>query len=159
MACTLLSARIRREVRLSGCWVVIRPVAVQHGPPGCERLSRPPRASEEGTTGESGPLNFSGWSCTRQALACRHADGANERRLVLMLQYVTGQRMGPLKKVFSNTKDAFAYFGPAALMPDQKRSRSSHDSHTYPAIHRFTIAPSRPSFPIVTSNSLDSATR
>jgi len=42
--------------------------------------------------------------------------GANERRVVLTLQYVTDQRMGPFKKLFSNMKDAFAYFGPAALM-------------------------------------------
>jgi len=42
--------------------------------------------------------------------------GAHERRIVLTLQYVTDQRMGPLKKLFSNMKDAFAYFGPAALM-------------------------------------------
>jgi hypothetical protein len=42
--------------------------------------------------------------------------GANGRRVILTLQYVTDQRMGPLKKLFSNMKDAFAYFGPAALM-------------------------------------------
>lgn len=42
--------------------------------------------------------------------------GADERRVILTLQYVTDQRMGPLKKLFSNMKDAFAYFGPAALM-------------------------------------------
>ena len=42
--------------------------------------------------------------------------GAKERRVVLTLQYVTDQRMGPFKKLFSNMKDAFAYFGPAALM-------------------------------------------
>ena len=42
--------------------------------------------------------------------------GAMERRVILTLQYVTDQRMGPVKKLFSNMKDAFAYFGPAALM-------------------------------------------
>ncbi len=42
--------------------------------------------------------------------------GEGERRVVLTLQYVTDQRMGPVKKLFSNMKDAFAYFGPAALM-------------------------------------------
>lgn len=46
--------------------------------------------------------------------------GAHERRIVLTLQYVTDQRMGPLKKMFSNMKDAFAYFGPAALMHRSK---------------------------------------
>lgn len=46
--------------------------------------------------------------------------GAHERRIVLTLQYVTDQRMGPLKKLFSNMKDAFAYFGPAALMHRSK---------------------------------------
>lgn len=42
--------------------------------------------------------------------------GVHERRVILTLQYVTDQWMGPLKKLFSNMKDAFAYFGPAALM-------------------------------------------
>ena len=42
--------------------------------------------------------------------------GVHERRVILTLQYVTDQRMGPLKKLFSNMKDALAYFGPAALM-------------------------------------------
>lgn len=41
--------------------------------------------------------------------------GEGERRVVLTLQYVTDQRMGPVKKLFSNMKDAVAYFGPAAL--------------------------------------------
>jgi hypothetical protein len=42
--------------------------------------------------------------------------GVHERRVILTLQYVTDQRMGPLNKLFSNMKDALAYFGPAALM-------------------------------------------
>ncbi|MCP9472657.1 MAG: 2OG-Fe(II) oxygenase [Nitrospira sp.] len=51
--------------------------------------------------------------------------GADERRVVLTLQYVTDQRMGPLNKLFSNMKDAFAYFGPAVFMPWAKsRGRS-----------------------------------
>ena len=49
--------------------------------------------------------------------------GAHERRIVLTLQYVTDQRMGPLKKMFSNMKDAFAYFGPAALMHRPRQGR------------------------------------
>lgn len=46
--------------------------------------------------------------------------GAREQRIVLTLQYVTDQRMGPMKKMFSNMKDAFAYFSPAALMHRSK---------------------------------------
>ena len=38
-----------------------------------------------------------------------------EERIVLTLQYVTNQTMGPAKRLFSNLKDAFAYFGPAVL--------------------------------------------
>jgi alkylated DNA repair dioxygenase AlkB len=41
--------------------------------------------------------------------------GEKEERIVLTLQYVTNQEMGPFKRMFSNMKDAFAYFGPAAL--------------------------------------------
>lgn len=51
--------------------------------------------------------------------------GAGERRIILTLQYVTDQRMGPLKKLFSNMKDAFAYFGPAALMRWPRTRRTS----------------------------------
>ncbi|MBI5672138.1 MAG: 2OG-Fe(II) oxygenase [Nitrospirae bacterium] len=51
--------------------------------------------------------------------------GAQERRVILTLQYVTDQRMGPLKKLFSNMKDAFAYFGPAALMHRPKSKQTS----------------------------------
>jgi hypothetical protein len=58
--------------------------------------------------------------------------GAMERRVVLTLQYVTDQRMGPLKKLFSNMKDAVAYFGPAALMhrPTARKTSSRHDTAT-----------------------------
>jgi len=42
--------------------------------------------------------------------------GKGEERIILTLQYVTNQEMGPFKKKFSNLKDAFAYFGPAALL-------------------------------------------
>jgi hypothetical protein len=41
--------------------------------------------------------------------------GKGEERIILTLQYVTNQEMGPFKKMFPNLKDAFAYFGPAAL--------------------------------------------
>ena len=42
--------------------------------------------------------------------------GKGEERIILTLQYVTNQEMGSFKKLFSNVKDAFAYFGPAALL-------------------------------------------
>jgi hypothetical protein len=42
--------------------------------------------------------------------------GKGEERIILTLQYVTNQEMGPFKRMFSNLKDAFAYFGPAVLM-------------------------------------------
>lgn len=46
-----------------------------------------------------------------------------------MLQYVTERRMGPLKNVFSNMKDAFAYFGPAVPMrPPKTRGTSIGDA-------------------------------
>jgi hypothetical protein len=51
--------------------------------------------------------------------------GAHERRVILTLQYVTDQRMAPIKKLFSNMKDAFAYFGPAALMHRPKAKQRS----------------------------------
>ena len=43
--------------------------------------------------------------------------GKDEERIILTLQYVTNQEMGQFKKMFSNLKDAVAYFGPAALLP------------------------------------------
>ena len=42
--------------------------------------------------------------------------GKDEERIILTLQYVTNQEMGPFKRAFSNLKDAFAYFGPAVLL-------------------------------------------
>ena len=41
---------------------------------------------------------------------------AGGERVILTLQYVTDQRMGPLKHLFSNLKDAFAYFGPVVFL-------------------------------------------
>lgn len=40
---------------------------------------------------------------------------AGEERIVLTLEYVTNQEMGRFHRIFSNLKDAFAYFGPASL--------------------------------------------
>lgn len=42
--------------------------------------------------------------------------GSREERIVLTMQYVTSREMGPLNRTFSNLKDVFAYFGPAALI-------------------------------------------
>lgn len=50
---------------------------------------------------------------------------AGGERVILTLQYVTDQRMGPVKQLFSNMKDAFAYFGPAVFLqrnPSRKRA-------------------------------------
>jgi len=44
------------------------------------------------------------------------AGGAREQRIALTLQYVTDQQMEPVKKRFTNVKDAFACFGPSVLM-------------------------------------------
>jgi hypothetical protein len=46
---------------------------------------------------------------------------AGDRRVVLTLEYVTSQEMGRLKRVFSNLKDAFAYFGIKSLFQGRGR--------------------------------------
>lgn len=56
--------------------------------------------------------------------------GPGEERIVLTLQYVTNQEMGPFHRAFSNLKDAFAYFGPAALLHRAKAERTSVDGPT-----------------------------
>ncbi|MGE5850541.1 MAG: 2OG-Fe(II) oxygenase [Candidatus Methylomirabilota bacterium] len=43
-----------------------------------------------------------------------------EERVVLTLEYVTNQQMALPKRIFSNLKDAFAYFGPSALWPRRR---------------------------------------
>jgi hypothetical protein len=43
-----------------------------------------------------------------------------EERVVLTLEYVTSQEMALPKRIFSNLKDAFAYFGPSALWPRRR---------------------------------------
>lgn len=48
--------------------------------------------------------------------------GDNEERIVLTLQYVTDQRMGPLQRIASDVKDAVAYFGVRSLF--RRRARS-----------------------------------
>jgi hypothetical protein len=46
--------------------------------------------------------------------------GPGEERIVLTMQYVTNQGMGHFKRLFSNMKDAFAYFGIRSLIPGAK---------------------------------------
>ncbi len=56
--------------------------------------------------------------------------GPREERIVLTMQYVTNQEMGPFRRAFSNLKDVFAYFGPAALLhrAHTERAAISHAS-------------------------------
>ena len=42
--------------------------------------------------------------------------GNGEERVSLTLEYVTNPEMPPLKRLFSNMKDAFAYFGVRTLL-------------------------------------------
>ena len=53
---------------------------------------------------------------------------AGDRRVVLTLEYVTNQEMGRAKRVFSNLKDAFAYFGVRALWQSRARARRTASS-------------------------------
>jgi hypothetical protein len=48
---------------------------------------------------------------------------AGDRRVVLTLEYVTSQEMGRAKRLFSNLKDAFAYFGIKSLFQSARRRR------------------------------------
>jgi hypothetical protein len=50
-----------------------------------------------------------------------------EERAVLTLEYVTSQDMSPFKRLYSNLKDAFGYFGLKALW--QRKSQHSAISH------------------------------
>lgn len=42
--------------------------------------------------------------------------GEGEERIALTMEYVTDRQMGPFKRIYSNLKDAFAYFGIRALL-------------------------------------------
>ncbi|MBI5628245.1 MAG: 2OG-Fe(II) oxygenase, partial [Candidatus Rokubacteria bacterium] len=53
---------------------------------------------------------------------------AGDRRVVLTLEYVTSQEMGRAKKLFSDLKDAFAYFGVRAVWQGRRRARRQTDS-------------------------------
>ena len=46
-----------------------------------------------------------------------------DRRVVLTMEYVTSQEMGRAKRIFSNLKDAFAYFGVKSLWQARRRSK------------------------------------
>ncbi len=46
---------------------------------------------------------------------------AGERRVVFTMEYVTNQEMGRAKRLFSNLKDAFAYFGVRSLWQSRRR--------------------------------------
>ncbi len=48
---------------------------------------------------------------------------AGEFRVVLTMEYVTNPEMTPLKRLFSNLKDAFAYFGVRALVGRRRPRR------------------------------------
>jgi hypothetical protein len=37
--------------------------------------------------------------------------GPGEERIALTMEYVTNPEMGPFKRLYSNLKDSFAYFG------------------------------------------------
>jgi len=50
---------------------------------------------------------------------------AGDRRVVYTMEYVTSQEMGRAKRLFSNLKDAFAYFGIRALLRGRARARAS----------------------------------
>lgn len=42
--------------------------------------------------------------------------GEGEERIALTMEYVTNRQMGPFKRMYSNLKDAFAYFGIRTLL-------------------------------------------
>ena len=50
---------------------------------------------------------------------------AGDRRVVYTMEYVTSQEMGRAKRIFSNLKDAFAYFGIRALLRGRRRGRGA----------------------------------
>jgi hypothetical protein len=51
--------------------------------------------------------------------------GEGEERVSLTMEYVTNPRMRPVKRLFSNMKDAFAYFGVRALLHGRKARAGS----------------------------------
>ncbi|MEK6525239.1 MAG: 2OG-Fe(II) oxygenase [Nitrospirota bacterium] len=49
--------------------------------------------------------------------------GEGEERVALTMEYVTNQEMGRFKRIYSNLKDAFAYFGLRALLKRSVETR------------------------------------
>ena len=47
--------------------------------------------------------------------------GEDEERVSLTLEYVTNPSMSPVKRLYSNLKDAFAYFGVKAVFRGARR--------------------------------------
>jgi hypothetical protein len=47
-----------------------------------------------------------------------------DRRVVFTMEFVTSREMGRLQRLFSNLKDAFAYFGIRALLRGRSRART-----------------------------------
>ncbi len=48
-----------------------------------------------------------------------------EERIVLTMEYVTNPEMPPLKRLFSNLKDAFGYFGVSALLSRRRSPKQT----------------------------------
>lgn len=53
--------------------------------------------------------------------------GEGEERVALTMEYVTNPDMGSLKRIFSNLKDAFAYFGLKTLLKGPWRSNRTSE--------------------------------
>jgi hypothetical protein len=53
---------------------------------------------------------------------------AGEERVVLTMEYVTNPRMALPKRIFSNLKDAFAYFGPSVLLGPRRSPPPRRDT-------------------------------
>jgi hypothetical protein len=56
--------------------------------------------------------------------------GEKEERIVLTMEYVTNPEMGSFKRLYSNLKDSFAYFGLRAVFkrPVHAPAKSRTDS-------------------------------
>lgn len=54
--------------------------------------------------------------------------GEGEQRIVLTMEYVTNPEMGPFKRLYSNLKDSFAYFGLKAVFKRPGLSRTAFRS-------------------------------
>ncbi len=54
--------------------------------------------------------------------------GEGEERVVLTLEYVTNQSMGPVQRLYSNLKDAFGYFGLRTVFKQALTGSNRHRS-------------------------------